>query len=112
MIFLLFLTSVTWVRLRAVLKNDSHKFRSTAFSMSRCITLLYLMLIKIHISTPPATGPTAHIGPLPPLLRFRNSSFLWCEVVSPTPNPQPGGPGPRMYDPQRQGGPAIPPGAA
>jgi hypothetical protein len=44
------------------------------------------------------------------ILRFRNSSFLWCGVVSPTPNPQPGRPGLRIYDPRRQGGPAIPPG--
>jgi hypothetical protein len=36
--------------------------------------------------------------------------FLWCGVVSPTPNPQPGGPGLHIYDPCRQGGPAIPPG--
>jgi hypothetical protein len=36
--------------------------------------------------------------------------FLWCGVVSPTPNPQSGGPGLCIYDPWRQGGPAIPPG--
>jgi hypothetical protein len=28
-------------------------------------------------------------------------------IVSPAPNPQPGGPGLRIYDPRRQGGPAI-----
>jgi hypothetical protein len=36
--------------------------------------------------------------------------FLWCGVISPTPKPQPGEPGLRIYDPWRQGGPAIPPG--
>jgi len=37
-------------------------------------------------------------------------SFLQGWVVSPTPNPHPGGPGPCIYIPQRQGGPVIPPG--
>jgi hypothetical protein len=37
-------------------------------------------------------------------------TFLQGWIVSPTPNPQPGGPGLRIYDRQRQGGPAIPPG--
>jgi hypothetical protein len=31
-------------------------------------------------------------------------------IVSPAPNPQPGGPGLRIYDLRRQGGPAVPPG--
>jgi hypothetical protein len=31
-------------------------------------------------------------------------------IVSPAPNPQPGGPGVRIYDLRRQGGPAVPPG--
>jgi hypothetical protein len=65
---------------------------------------------RFHPSIHPSNGPTAHIGPWPPLLRFHNRSFLWCRVVSPTPNPQPGGPGLRIYDPRRQSGPAIPPG--
>jgi hypothetical protein len=64
---------------------------------------------QIHIKIHPSNGPTAHVGPWPPLfLRFRNSYFLWCGVVSPTPNPQPGGPGLHIYDPWRQGSPAIP----
>jgi hypothetical protein len=37
--------------------------------------------------------------------------FLRGGVVGPTPNPQPGGPGLRIYVPQRHGGPAIPPHA-
>jgi hypothetical protein len=42
---------------------------------------------KLH----PSNGLTAHIGPWHPLffLRLRNNNFLWCGVVSPTPNPQP-----------------------
>jgi hypothetical protein len=35
-------------------------------------------------------------------------SFLQGRVVSPTPNPHPGGPGLCIYIPQRQGGPVIP----
>jgi hypothetical protein len=75
--------------------------------------LLFSRLLFKHVTTEiyPSNGPTAYIGPWPSLfLRFRNSSFLWCGVVSPTPNPQPGGPDLRIYHPRRQGGPAIPPG--
>jgi hypothetical protein len=43
-------------------------------------------------------------------LGFSTIVVLWDEVVSPMPNPQPGGPGLRIYDPRRQGGPVIPPG--
>jgi hypothetical protein len=35
-------------------------------------------------------------------------TFLWSWIVSPLPNPQPGGQGLCIYDPQRQGGPATP----
>jgi hypothetical protein len=40
---------------------------------------------------------------------FVTITFLQGCIVSPGPNPQPGGPGLRIYDPRRQGGPAIPP---
>jgi hypothetical protein len=40
---------------------------------------------------------------------FLTSWVLRGEVVSLTPNPQPGGPGLRIYDPRRQGDPVIPP---
>jgi hypothetical protein len=73
------------------------------------------------------SGFTALAGPLPPLrcrpipfyilgsgrlflLGFSTIVVLQDGVVSPMPNPQPGGPGLRIYDPRRQGGPAIPPG--
>jgi hypothetical protein len=36
--------------------------------------------------------------------------FLQGWIVSPAPNPRPGGPGLCIYDPRRQDGPAIPPG--
>jgi hypothetical protein len=36
--------------------------------------------------------------------------FYGVGLLAPTPNPQPGGLGLRIYDPRRQGGPAIPPG--
>jgi hypothetical protein len=41
---------------------------------------------------------------------FVTITFLRGWSVSPAPNPQPGGPGLGIYDPRRQGGPAIPPG--
>jgi hypothetical protein len=42
---------------------------------------------------------------------FRNNNlFLRGWIVSPAPNPQPGGPGLCIYDPRRQGGPDVPPG--
>jgi hypothetical protein len=43
-------------------------------------------------------------------LGFLTVTFLRGWVVSPAPNPQPGGPGHRIYDPRGQGGPAVPPG--
>jgi hypothetical protein len=44
------------------------------------------------------------------VLVFSTIVVLRDGVVSPMPNPQPGGPGLRIYDPRRQGGPVIPPG--
>jgi hypothetical protein len=41
---------------------------------------------------------------------FLTMSFLWGGVVILMPNPQPGGPGLCIYNPQREGGPVIPPG--
>jgi hypothetical protein len=43
-----------------------------------------------------------------PFWVFVTITFLQGWIVSPAPNPQPGGPGLRIYDPRRQGGPAIP----
>jgi hypothetical protein len=45
-----------------------------------------------------------------PFLGFVTITVLQGWIVNPTPNPQPGGPGLRSYDPRRQGGPAILPG--
>jgi hypothetical protein len=42
---------------------------------------------------------------------FVTVTFVQGWIVSPAPNPQPGGPGLRIYDPRRQGDPAIPPQA-
>jgi hypothetical protein len=47
-------------------------------------------------------------GPGLPVLGFRNNKLLRGWIVSPAPNPQPGGPGLRIYDPWRRGVPAIP----
>jgi hypothetical protein len=45
-----------------------------------------------------------------PCWGFLTITFLQGWIVTPASNPQPGGPGLRIYDPRRQGGPAIPPG--
>jgi hypothetical protein len=44
------------------------------------------------------------------ILGFLTVDFFQGEVVSPTPNPQPGGPGLHIYIPWRLGDPVIPPG--
>jgi hypothetical protein len=49
-------------------------------------------------------------GPSLSLWGFVTITFLRGWIVSPAPNLQPGGPGLRIYDLRRQGGPAIPPG--
>jgi hypothetical protein len=57
-----------------------------------------------HMALQPNTGPGL------PFWGFITITFLQGWIVSPAPNPQPGGPGLLIYDPQRQGGPAVPPG--
>jgi hypothetical protein len=49
-------------------------------------------------------------GPGLPSCGFVILNFLQFCIVTPAPKPQPGGPGLRIYDPRRQGGPAIAPG--
>jgi hypothetical protein len=44
------------------------------------------------------------------ILGFLTVDFFWGGVVSPAPNPQPGGSGLHIYTPWRLGGPVIPPG--
>jgi hypothetical protein len=57
-----------------------------------------------HMALQPNSGP----GRL--FWVFVTITFLQGWIVSPAPNPQPGGPGLRIYDPWGQGDPAIPPG--
>jgi hypothetical protein len=45
-----------------------------------------------------------------PFWDFVTITFLQGWIVSPAPNPEPGGPGLRIYDLRRQGGPAMLPG--
>jgi hypothetical protein len=45
-----------------------------------------------------------------PFWCFLTITFLQGWIVSPAPNPQPGGPDLRIYDPRGQGGPDIFPG--
>jgi hypothetical protein len=56
-----------------------------------------------HMVVQPNSGPGL------PCCGFLTVHFLQGWIVSPAPNPQPGGPGLRIYDPRREGGPAIPP---
>jgi hypothetical protein len=56
-----------------------------------------------HMALQPNSGPGL------PFSGFTTITFLQGWIVSPAPNPQPGGTGLRIYDPRRQGGPAIPP---
>jgi hypothetical protein len=58
-----------------------------------------------HMALQPNSGPGL------PFWGFLTITFLQGWIVSPAPNPQPGGPGLRIYDPRRQGGPAITPQA-
>jgi hypothetical protein len=58
-----------------------------------------------HMALQPNSGPGL------PFWGFV-TTFLRGWIVTPAPNPQPGGPGLRIYDPQGQGVPAIPPGTA
>jgi hypothetical protein len=59
-----------------------------------------LQLPSFLLLGPTAQGEFGLLNNLPPFFSiprltvwFLNSSLLWCEVVSLTPNPQPGGPG-------------------
>jgi hypothetical protein len=58
-----------------------------------------------HMALQPNSGPGL------PFWGFVTITFLHGWIVSPAPNPEPGGPGLRIYDPRRQGGTAIPPQA-
>jgi hypothetical protein len=65
----------------------------------------------IYISFPSFLGSTAQLRPWPPpqnptefLGRFSTILFSQGRVVSPTPNPHPGGPGLCIYIPHRQSG--------
>jgi hypothetical protein len=57
-----------------------------------------------HMALQPKSGPGI------PCWGFVTITFLQGWIVSSAPNPQPGGPRLRIYDPRRQGGPAILPG--
>jgi hypothetical protein len=66
--------------------------------------------VQVHTSSS-FLGSTAQLRPWPPpqnpaefLGGFSTILFLQGRVVSPTPNPHPGGPGLCIYIPQRQGG--------
>jgi hypothetical protein len=63
-----------------------------------------IIIIIIIMALQPNSGPDLT------LQGFVTKTFLQGWIVSPASNPQPGGPGLRIYDPRRQGDPPIPPG--
>jgi hypothetical protein len=65
---------------------------------------LYVTSYIHHMALQPKSGPGL------PFWGFVTIAFLRGCFVSPAPNAQPGGPGLGIYDPRRQGDPAIPPG--
>jgi hypothetical protein len=74
---------------------------------------IYHLSLSLSLSLAPQ--PSLGLGLLHKIrLNFLEASqqfsFLQARVVSPTPNPHPGGPSLCIYIPQRQGGPVIPPG--
>jgi hypothetical protein len=78
--------------------------RSLLFTFNVALLLLLLLLL-LSLASQPSLG----LGLLLKIqLNFLEASqrfsFLQGKVVSPTPNPHPGGPGLCIYIPQRQGG--------
>jgi hypothetical protein len=65
-------------------------------------TIIIIIIIWLYSSIRALASPLK--------MGFVIITFLRGWIVSPAPNPQPGGPGLRIYDPRRQCGPAIPPG--
>jgi hypothetical protein len=58
-----------------------------------------------HMALQPNSGPGL------PFWGFVTITLLRGWIVSSAPNPQPGRPSLRIYDPRTQGGPAVPPGS-
>jgi hypothetical protein len=101
-------TSVYYVHLtRLIAREDFIKF--TRRESTKTCNILFMLLHSIQYCN--FLGSTAQLRPwLPPqnqaefLGGFSTIFFLQVRVVSPTPNPHPGGPGLYIYIPQRQGG--------
>jgi hypothetical protein len=68
------------------------------------VKLFLLRYVHHHMAVQPMSGPGL------PLWGFLAIIFLRGWIVTPAPNPQPGGPRLRIYDSRRQGDPPIPPG--
>jgi hypothetical protein len=76
---------------------------------SACYLLTFVCnLLVLHVSHHHHMALQPKSGPGLPLWGFLTITFLRGWIVSPEPNPHPGGPGLRVYGPRRQGGPAIP----
>jgi hypothetical protein len=67
-----------------------------------------VLLLLLSLAPQPSLGLGLHRIRLNFLEASQQFSFLQGRVVSPTPNPHPGGPDLCIYIPQRQGGPVIP----
>jgi hypothetical protein len=68
------------------------------------IILIYDSFFFLSLAPQPSLGLGLHKIRLNFLEASQQFSFLQGRVVSPTPNPHPGGPGLCIYIPQRQGG--------
>jgi hypothetical protein len=90
---------LTWSRFCVVLL--SQLFISFFIVSLSLLLLLLLLLLPWHYSLGWALASFT--------LRFRDSNSFLVWDCSPTPNPQPGGPGLHIYIPWRLGGPVIAP---
>jgi hypothetical protein len=101
-----------------------HPTMLSSILCASCTSIIPVLMIPLsyctqdrNIAFPSSMHNSYHMalqtksGPGRPFLGgFVTITFLRGWIVSPAPNPQPGGPGLRIYDPRRQGSPAIPPG--
>jgi hypothetical protein len=90
---------------------DSMGVRQKKLVQDHILVLAVLNLLVLLPECSSFLGSTAQLRPWPPpqnpdkfLGGFSTIFFLQGRVVSPTPNPHPGGPGLCIYIPQRQGG--------
>jgi hypothetical protein len=95
--------------------DSSVSLLPTLVSLQQQMKIIYFKLSVQTVTSVPKSssssyGSIAQFGPGLPFWGFVTITVLQGWIVSFTPNPQPRGPGLRIYDPRTQGGPAVPPG--